>query len=70
MRIKPRNSADIMPRSGEERRFPAIEPLPRCRCGACQDCRENDRWERIFARFEVKQYWEERGLLQSSLGGL
>lgn len=47
--------------------LPPLRPFPRCRCGQCRDCQENDRWDRIFARFEVKQPWEPRGLLQSTL---
>jgi hypothetical protein len=50
--------------------FPPLQPLPRCRCGECRECLENERWDRIFARLEKKQYWEERGLFQSTLGGI
>jgi hypothetical protein len=50
--------------------FPRLEPFPRCRCGQCRECQENDRWDRVFARLEVKKYWEDRGLFQSTLRGL
>lgn len=51
-------------------RYPRLQPFLRCRCGQCRECIENDRWDRVFARFEVKQHWEDRGLLQSTLRGL
>ena len=47
-----------------------LQPYQRCRCGVCRDCQENERWDRVFARFEVKKYWEDRGLFQSTLRGL
>jgi hypothetical protein len=60
----------IAPDPARGERFPRLHPFPRCRCGQCRDCKENERWDRIFARFEVKKYWEDRGLLQSTLRGL
>lgn len=51
-------------------RYPRLDPFPRCRCGICRDCVENDRWDRIFARHEKKHYWEDRGIFQSTLAGL
>ena len=62
--------AKARPGSSASARFVPLEPYPRCRCGECRDCRENDRWDRIFARLEVKQYWEPRGVFQSTLRGL
>jgi hypothetical protein len=47
-----------------------LQPHQRCRCGVCRDCQENERWDRVFARFEVEKYWEDRGLFQSTLRGL
>ncbi len=47
-----------------------LQPYQRCRCGVCRECQENERWDRVFARFEVKKYWEDRGLFQSTLRGL
>ena len=51
-------------------RFPRLEPYRRCTCGRCRECEDNERWDRIFARFEVKKYWEERGMFQSTLRGM
>jgi len=49
-------------------------PLPRrpnyerCRCGYCRKCRENEKWDRMFAKFEVKEDgWDTNGLFQSTL---
>ena len=47
-----------------------LAPYPRCRCGLCRECADNDKWDRIFAKFEVKVYWDERGVFQSTLGRL
>ena len=46
--------------------LPPLAPYVRCTCGSCHDCRENAKWDRIFAKFEVKVP-EERGLYQSAL---
>lgn len=54
----------------QRKRSSRLDPYPRCRCGQCRECEDNARWDRIFSRFEVKQYWETRGLLQSTLRGL
>ena len=33
-----------------------------CACGACQTCRENARWERIFnEKFADPSYYQKRG---------
>ena len=45
-----------------------LAPYPRCRCGLCRECADNEKWDRIFAKFEVKTYWDERGVFQSTLG--
>lgn len=68
--IRRRHSAVTAAHPKPGQRYPSLRPFPRCRCGQCRECIENDRWDRIFARFEVKQYWEDRGLLQSTLRGL
>ena len=70
--MKARRPIVAAPAPGEApgARYPRLEPFPRCRCGHCRECLENDRWDRIFARFQVEKYWEDRGLLQSTLRGL
>ena len=35
-------------------------PYQRCTCGSCRACRDNAKWDRIFAKFEVKEH-EVRG---------
>ena len=54
-------------RYADEGPLPPLVLYQRCRCGECQQCMENDRWDRIFARFAVQQYGEVKGLLQSTL---
>jgi hypothetical protein len=67
----------MMPNSSEttyERpaRFARNKLIPhrRCRCGLCRECLDNAKWDRVFAKFEVKVYWDERGVFQSTLGRL
>jgi hypothetical protein len=35
--------------------LPRLAPYQRCTCGLCRECRENARWDQIFAKFEVKE---------------
>ena len=56
-------------RSRLRRRDP-LAPYPRCRCGLCRQCLDNAKWDRIFAKFAVSEYGEERGLFQSPLRDL
>jgi hypothetical protein len=44
-------------------------PYQRCTCGSCRECRDNAKWDRIFAKFEVKEP-DERGLYRCALEGL
>jgi len=44
-----------------------LAPYPRCRCGQCLSCRDNEKWDRIFAKFALKDYREVKGLFQSAL---
>ena len=50
--------------------LPPLEPYQRCRCGTCRTCLDNAKWDRIFAKFEVKDDGEVRGLFQSPLNDL
>ena len=45
-----------------------LAPYPRCRCGMCRECLDNAKWDRIFSKFEVQVYWDEKGVFQSTLG--
>jgi hypothetical protein len=49
--------------------LPPLPPYERCNCGSCRTCRENEKWDKIFAKFEVKQDddWETKGMFQSTL---
>jgi hypothetical protein len=47
-----------------------LAPYKRCRCGLCRECRDNKKWDERFAKFEVKVYWDERGIFGSSLCSL
>jgi len=51
--------------------LPPLAPYQRCKCGACRECRENAKWDRVFAKFEVKEedQWPTRGLFRSTLRG-
>jgi hypothetical protein len=46
--------------------FPRLAPYQRCTCGACEECRDNAKWDRIFAKFEVKER-EVHGMFQCAL---
>jgi hypothetical protein len=49
--------------------LPPLQPFQRCTCGTCQECRTNEKWDRAFAKFEVKQEdrWPTKGLFRSTL---
>ena len=47
--------------------LPPLHPFVRCVCGRCRECRDNEKWDRVFAKFEVKNYREESGLFRSPL---
>lgn len=46
--------------------LPRLAPYQRCTCGLCPKCRDNARWDRIFAKFEVKER-EPRGMYRCAL---
>ena len=49
--------------------LPPLVPYARCTCGACRDCRDNAKWDRIFAKHEIKER-EEHGLYGCPLNDL
>lgn len=49
--------------------LPPLVPYQRCMCGACRECRDNAKWDRIFAKFETKDR-EERGVFRCALNDL
>jgi len=50
--------------------LPPLEPYRRCRCGICKTCKDNEKWDRIFAKFELSpDEWETKGFFQSTLRG-
>jgi hypothetical protein len=46
--------------------LPALAPYERCKCGKCRECHDNEKWDRVFAKFEVKET-EMRGLYGCAL---
>lgn len=50
--------------------LPPLRPYARCLCGSCPECRSNAKWDRIFAKFEVKEYGDRVGLFRSPLNDL
>jgi hypothetical protein len=51
--------------------LPPLAPYQRCSRGKGPECRTNEKWDKIFARFEVKEAdtWKTKGLFQSTLRG-
>jgi hypothetical protein len=49
--------------------LPPLLPYARCTCGSCRTCRDNAKWDRIFARHELKQR-DELGLYGCPLNDL
>ena len=50
--------------------LPPMQPYQRCRCGACRECQENEKWDRVFAKFQQPEdRGETKGLFQSTLRG-
>ena len=36
-------------------RLRPLKPYTRCACGICAECQSNAHWDRVFAKFEVKE---------------
>jgi hypothetical protein len=50
--------------------LPPLPPYQRCRCGSCRECLDNQKWDRVFAKFEVPEdNWKTKGFFQSTLRG-
>jgi hypothetical protein len=50
--------------------LPPLKPYKRCQCGKCAECRDNEKWDRVFReKFEVKQQ-DVRGVYQSAMNDL
>jgi hypothetical protein len=50
--------------------LPPLAPYQRCRCGTCRECQDNQKWDRVFAKFEVKEdNWKTKRFFQSTLRG-
>jgi hypothetical protein len=52
-------------------RLPPLQPYKRCSCGTCQECRTNAKWDRAFAKVEIREEdsWATKGLYRSTLRG-
>jgi hypothetical protein len=46
--------------------LPPLVPYQRCTCGSCRECRDNAKWDRIFAKLEVGER-EARGMYGCAL---
>jgi hypothetical protein len=44
-----------------------LAPYPRCGCGLCFQCKDNEKWDRIFTKFAVPEYGDVKGVVQSTL---
>ncbi len=50
--------------------LPALTPYQRCKCGSCRECRDNEKWDRVWAKFQTSEdQWETKGYFQSTLRG-
>ncbi len=50
--------------------LPPLTPYQRCRCSKCRECTENEKWDRVFAKFATPEdNWETKGFFQSTLRG-
>ena len=49
--------------------LPKLAPYQRCACGVCATCKDDAKWDRIFAKFESRER-EERGIFQSTINDL
>jgi hypothetical protein len=58
------------PRSQFVAPLPPLTPYRRCQCGTCNECKDNEKWDRAFAKFEVKEDdWKTKGFYRSTLRG-
>lgn len=69
--VRPDPQSDAMRGIGRPRKNLAgrdpLAPYQRCRCGLCHWCKDNEKWDRIFAKFAVNSYGDVRGMFQSTL---
>jgi hypothetical protein len=56
--------------ASENALLPPLEPYRRCSCGICRACRDNEKWDRVFAKFETKDYGDIQGWFRSPLSDL
>ena len=70
-KVEGREKADRrrIPDSTTSSPFAQLAPYQRCTCGKCRKCQENAKWDRIFAKFEVKEP-DVRGMFQCALNDL
>jgi hypothetical protein len=66
-----RDKADRLriPDSTPSALLPPLEPYRRCTCGSCSECRSNEKWDRIFAKYEVRER-ELRSMFKSALADM
>jgi len=50
--------------------LPPLAPYRRCQCGKCRECADNEKWDRVFAKYQTREdEWETKGFFQSTLRG-
>ena len=50
--------------------LPPLRPYVRCTCGSCRQCKDNEKWDKVFEKFEAKDYYQERRIFRSALSDL
>src|SRR5664279_4316466 len=50
--------------------LPRLQPYTRCTCGSCGECRSNEHWDRVFAKFETRESEDQRGRSRSPISDL
>ena len=56
--------------AAETEPLPPLRPYRRCACGSCRECRDNEKWDRVFTKFATKEYGQVRGMFRSPLSDL
>jgi hypothetical protein len=50
--------------------LPPLKPHRRSQCGSGNECLDNQKWDSVFAKFEVKEdHWKTKGFYRSTLRG-
>jgi len=55
---------------GTDGPLPRLQPYQRCNCGVCAECQSNAHWDRVFAKFEIKEREDRRIRFRSPIADL